>query len=161
MQVYLLGAAWLTALAFILVGYVKGKQALKVSGLESYDSYLFRAAAVIYIAVYLMGSNFDYRLIFLIPTLPFVFRMLREDPNGRWIHTLYLGCMFIGMWMSEINILWRADFYMRSTVLMVNELSCWVVLYYCIRMQFTLLPTYVREIIYREQPTLNNESSAS
>lgn len=161
MQVYLLGVAWLTALAFILLGYVKGKKALKISGMESYDAYLFRAAAVIYIAVYLMGSNFDYRLIFLLPTLPFVFRMLREDPNGHWIHTLYLICMFIGMWMSEINILWRADFYMRSAVLMINELSFWIVLFYCIRMQFKLLPAYIREIIYREQSAPSMDSSTT
>ena len=128
---------------------------------QGYDAYLFRGSAVIYIAVFLMGSNFDYRLIFLLPTLPFVFRMIREDIEGRSLHRIYLILLFVSMWASEGNLLWRLDDFRRSTILIFNEVSCWGLLFYCIRMEFRLLPDYIRQIIYREAPVADAGGGAA
>ena len=149
LPVYLLAVAWLIAAVFNLSGYFLGKKALFPEGVDAYDAYLFRGAAAIYISVYLMGSNFDYRLIFLIPTLPFIFRMLRENQTSRWSYMLYLVMMVSAFWLSEANLLWRYHTFYRSTVLLINELCCWGLLLQCIILQFKLLPEFVKEIIYR------------
>ena len=155
---YLLMVAWIVAIAFVVLGYLKGKKPWELEGKEAYDSHLFRAAAAIFIAVYLMGSNSDYRLIFLLPTLPFVFRLLREDTENRSLHRIYLILLFVCMWMSEGNLLWRMDNFGRNSVLYLNELSCWGLLLYCIWMQFKLLPDFVRHVIYRESATSESGS---
>ncbi|MCB1120714.1 MAG: DUF2029 domain-containing protein [Verrucomicrobiae bacterium] len=150
LPVYFLALAWLLAAVMILIGFRQGKRKLPGDGTGVYDAALFRGASCIYIAVFLMGSNFDYRLLFLLATLPFIFRMLREDTMRRSVYTMYLGCMLVGMWFSEANLLWRYNTFGRSFVLALNELCCWGLFFISVLLQFQLLPPFLREIIYRE-----------
>lgn len=161
LPVYLLAFAWVVAAGFIIYGYMGARQPWPIHNKLGYDAFLFRGSAAIFIAVYLMGSNFDYRLIFLIPTLPFVFRMLREDTSGKKSHVLYLVCLFLAMWVNEANLLWRLNAPVRSTIIIINELICWGLLFYCIQMQFKLLPDYLRQVIYREPVAPKVESTSS
>lgn len=149
LPVYFLAVAWLLAAMVLFISYRLGERPLPKDESGVYDAVLFRAASGIYIAVFLMGSNFDYRLLFLLATLPFVVRMFREDVSSRRTYALYFGCLFGALWLSEANLLWRYHTIGRSFVLALNELCCWGLLFFCVVLQFKLLPPFLREIVYR------------
>ena len=54
----------------IIIGYVRSKL-LSVNYLEIYEKY-FLIGASIYVGTFIIGANVDYRLIFLIFTIPYI-----------------------------------------------------------------------------------------
>jgi hypothetical protein len=76
-------ACWLAGAAAIAAAYNSPSQ-LDEPVLNSPDAELFSVFGAIYVFSFAIGSNFDYRLIFLLPTLPFAFELTRHRAVRRW-----------------------------------------------------------------------------
>jgi hypothetical protein len=82
-----MNAGWLAVSACWLAGIVTAVAALRGALrldprlLRSRQGFLFCAFGAIYVFSFAVGSNFDYRLIYLIPTLPFVIRSIRAQSH--------------------------------------------------------------------------------
>lgn len=80
-------AAWTVLVALSLITVGLGWRARPSWGSEQTQGMpadLFVAFAAIYTATYFTGSHWDYRLIFLIPTLPFLIGLARHE-DARWL----------------------------------------------------------------------------
>lgn len=76
------GAFWLTVI--VILDFVwKHPLNLDPAIFSSAEGEMFSIFGAIYVAAYAAGANWDYRLIFLLPTLPFALHMLRTVPNLR------------------------------------------------------------------------------
>jgi hypothetical protein len=87
--VYYIQLPWLIAGAFwfivIAIFDFVWKRSLDIdlALFRSPEGEMFSIFSAIYVATYAVGSNWDYRLIFLLPTLPFALRVLRMAPKFR------------------------------------------------------------------------------
>ena len=82
------GACWAAALAIAAFVWLKSPGYEKEL-LQSKPGLLFATFSGIYVFCFLAGSNFDYRLIYLIPTLPFAMELTRRP------HASRLGFLYI------------------------------------------------------------------
>ena len=73
--------------------------------LQSKAGGLFFLFGTIYAATFAVGSNWDYRLIFLIPTLPFAFELTRNPVHFRW-GLAYILCVLF----AENCISWAVEY---------------------------------------------------
>jgi hypothetical protein len=55
---------------------------------------VFSVFGAIYIFSFAVGSNWDYRLIILLPTLPFVLEMIRNRAHRQWA-VAYLAAVMV------------------------------------------------------------------
>jgi hypothetical protein len=91
---------WVTGLAAFISGWLKPRS-LDSALWQSESSQLFSFYAVIYVFCFAVGSNFNYRLIYLIPMIPFSIELgrLRKDFIGK---SLFTGCLLVALnWLSE------------------------------------------------------------
>jgi hypothetical protein len=146
--VYFLAAAWLVVIAFLFLAYRSGSTTMPGSDVDGYDTRLFRVGGIIYIATFLMGNSFDYRLIFLLPTLPWIFRMIRLDSSGRLGYLSYLGCLATLFWLNDLATIFRTNPPFTKIVFFLNEAAGWGTLYGVLVFQFKLLPDFIRKEIY-------------
>ncbi|MCI0414706.1 hypothetical protein L0222_18160 [bacterium] len=94
-------------LAFLLV--VVAFLYIRLSGLKSLDTQhinAFRLGAGLYIGTFVFMENWDYRLIFLIFTLPQIFLWIRKESAFRNESIVALTAMVLTLWMSR----WKYDF---------------------------------------------------
>ena len=90
------GAGWVIVLECWIAGafaaFYGWKKSWEAGGSDANPMYLelFAAFGAIYAFTYAIGSNWDYRLIFLVPTLPYVLEMARSSSNRAWAFT-YIG----------------------------------------------------------------------
>jgi hypothetical protein len=95
-------ACWLAALFTFVLSWRK-PAAINPSLLGSPHSAWFSLFGCIYILSFSVGSNFDYRLIYLIPTLPFALDLARSPSRSRW------GIAYITATLISLN--WLNDGY--------------------------------------------------
>lgn len=62
--------------------------------LQSKSGALFFLFGTVYVSTFAIGSNWDYRLIFLLPTLPFAFELSRNPIHFRW-GVAYILCLLL------------------------------------------------------------------
>jgi hypothetical protein len=60
---------------------------------ESREAAAFFIFGTIYVSTFAVGSNWDYRLIFLIPTLPLAFEFVRQPRYRRWSVAYIIGVL--------------------------------------------------------------------
>jgi hypothetical protein len=91
---------WISGLLAFISGWLKPRS-LGSALWQSETSQLFSFYAVIYVFCFAVGSNFNYRLIYLIPMIPFSIELgrLRKDFIGK---SLFTGCLLVALnWLSE------------------------------------------------------------
>lgn len=143
--------AWVLAFFGLLTGLKLGRKAIQSSDREGYDSKLFRVGGAVYIAVFLMGSNYDYRLMFLLLTLPFSFRMISQQRNQRYWFVVYLVALAAGLWINEASFHYWSGGALMEIGLLLNELASWVLFFMLVVSEFRLLPDFVRQVIYQSE----------
>ncbi len=89
------GVGWIIVLECWIAGALAAAYGWKKSwegGADANPMYLelFTAFGAMYAFTYAIGSNWDYRLIFLVPTLPYVLEMARSSSHRAWAAT-YIG----------------------------------------------------------------------
>jgi hypothetical protein len=96
----ILRAATYVALGVVLAGIVWADLRLPPCP-EQDDEHVdaFRAGAAIYVGSFLLICNFDYRMVFLLFTLPQLHRWWRSPtPSLRWPAGITLGAVVASMW---------------------------------------------------------------
>lgn len=94
------GVGWMIVLecwiAGALAAFYGWKKSWEASGPDANPMYLglFTAFGAMYAFTYAIGSNWDYRLILLVPTLPYVLEMARSSSHRAWAVT-YVGLVVL------------------------------------------------------------------
>jgi hypothetical protein len=76
-------ACWLAG-ALAVASAWTNRSSLDESILHSREGRLFGVFGAIYVFSFAIGSNWDYRLMFLLPTLPFSLELARHPAHRRW-----------------------------------------------------------------------------
>jgi hypothetical protein len=90
---------WVAGLAAFISGWRKPRSLGALW--QSETSQLFSFYAAIYVFCFAVGSNFNYRLIYLIPMIPFSIELgrSRKDFIGK---ILFTGCLLVALnWLNE------------------------------------------------------------
>lgn len=96
---------------------------------------LFLCSSLIYILCFVGNTNFDYRLIFLIPTVPYLF-WLRNFQKWRFSAGILLGCYLLIVWCEifyyqmVLNIYGRVDVGNLSAFMIFKGFISWTILGY-------------------------------
>jgi hypothetical protein len=91
---------WVAGLVAFISGWLKPRS-LDSAIWQSESSQLFSLYAAIYVFSFAVGSNFNYRLIYLIPMIPFSIELgrSRKDFIGK---ILFTGCLLVALnWLNE------------------------------------------------------------
>ena len=97
-------------MVIFITGYLFSK--IKINNISNnFDTY-FISGASIYIGTFIIGSNFDYRLIFLILTIPYIIN----------INNFYLKFLLI----ISITISINSFLFQHSEYLFLSEINHWI-----------------------------------
>ena len=105
----------------------------------------FRAGAAIFIATFLLGNNFDYRLIFLLFVLPQMFTFLKSPIKSlSRISLVIVICIFISMWHLVISrIMLNTGLSMKYSIA-IDEAANWLVFLGLTYLFINTLPDWIR-----------------
>ena len=92
---------WATSLSLTMWKWFRPR--LDPTLLQSATGRFFFVFGAIYTFSFAIGSNWDYRLIFLIPTLPFAFELLRLRRNLGWCLVYIPGLVLAVNWIIWWN----------------------------------------------------------
>jgi hypothetical protein len=124
-----------TAIAITLGGIFFGKRCdLSQNSPKAYYLDAFRAGSAIYIGTFFLGSNFDYRLMFLLLTIPqLVFWWQDHNAWVRRIAKISAIALYLSLWhrliLRGVERLLPANFppaYSRALAFFPDELANWV-----------------------------------
>jgi hypothetical protein len=105
----------------------------------------FRTGSAIYVGTFLLGNNWDYRLMFLLFTIPQLLVWTSHlNPRIRWVSRLTLGAIYICLWSLELeNVM--VDIPFGGRIGFVLRESCkWLVFYGSSFFLFVSMPDWVR-----------------
>ena len=123
---------------------VVGGKAARLGLHESRYIDAFRAGAAIYVGTFVLGNNWDYRLMFLIFVIPQLVIWLAQGSG--WIRAgakVMLVCMYFSMWYGVIKKVMAYVPYGREGVYVLEELSNWVMFAGLLYMLVASLPSWM------------------
>lgn len=105
----------------------------------------FRAGAAIFIFTFLLGNNFDYRLVFLLFVLPQVFTFLKSPVKSlSRISLIIVICIFISLWHLVISrIMLNMGISLKYSIA-IDEAANWLVFLGLIYLFINTLPDWLR-----------------
>lgn len=107
----------------------------------------FRIGCAIYIGTFLLGNNWDYRLIFLIFTIPQLIAWSQRANEYITIITMFtLLNIYISLWYYKIS---NTIGYSYSQLVILDELSNWIVFFALVYLMFLSLPTWLTSFIQK------------
>jgi len=104
----------------------------------------FRAGAAIYVGTFVLGNNWDYRLMFLIFVIPQL--VLWSAQGSGWIRAgakVILACMYFSLWYGVMKKVMGYVPYGREGVYVLEELSNWVMFAGLVYMLVASLPNWM------------------
>ncbi len=106
----------------------------------------FRAGSAIYLGTFLLGSNWDYRLMFLIFTIPQL--LLWSNFTSRsvsWISRLTLFGLYTSMWF--LLIVGSAQYipHGASLIFLLDQISKWLIFAGLLYLLFLSMPPWVKQ----------------
>lgn len=120
----------------------------------------FRTGSAVYLGTFMLGNNFDYRLMFLLFTVPQLLSWARRSNDGiRRLSVLTLIAIYISFWDIFIlsNVTYRGCHWQLkggcipwaggSIALVVDELCNWTVFYAMAHLLFLSTPEWVRQCV--------------
>jgi hypothetical protein len=115
----------------------------------------FRVGAAIYIGCFLMGNNFDYRLIFLIFTVPQLAAWLSKKDNGlSLVPHITLLAMVFSFWSFFIT-----RFLGQKLTFILEEFSNWVILAGLLYLFLVSVPGWFNDYLRRPLSKIMNFDS--
>lgn len=125
----------ITAAVLLLFG-VWFSRKIKLTSGYSPARYLdaFRAGSAIYIGTFFIGSNFDYRLVFLLLTIPQLIQWVQErQALTRRLAKITLAALYLSLWhrwiLLALERLLPKDFpgsFSRALAFFPDEIANWV-----------------------------------
>ncbi len=146
------------ASAYLLIAGCNRNDDIEV-GLGSCDSGSldsFRVGASLYIGTFLLGNNWDYRLMFLIFCIPQLSAwLISSDERLRWCSRASLFSMFVSMWYLLIVGAWMVFTSMLSPWIksdwpgpwLFDELSNWMLFLLLIYLFAGSLPSWAKGLL--------------
>lgn len=127
--VYVKAASYLLAcLIFaiaVIVAVRRAKLPQHIQDMPYLDS--FRVGSAIYVGTFLLGNNFDYRLMFLIFTIPQLLVWITDcSISVRWTSRISLAALYMSMWTPILLPIVTDSPYLLFWFL-VDEISHWSV----------------------------------
>lgn len=96
------GLAWAIT-SYVVFASVRARllETVPVAEPASPDAALdaFRVGAACYVGTFLLGNNFIYRLVFLVFTVPQLWRWVRLEPGRRTMALAALAAVFVSVWV--------------------------------------------------------------
>ncbi|RKZ61204.1 MAG: hypothetical protein DRR16_15725 [Candidatus Parabeggiatoa sp. nov. 3] len=120
----------------------------------------FRIGSIIYIGTFIIGNNWDYRLIFLILTLPQLFAWFKiQNPLSQCSVFLLIAILFT-MWASFFAVwfsgLFSFVFSLQKTgnhlVFLIEEIINWLIFGCLISILLSTLPDWLKTLLRIETP---------
>lgn len=132
---------YLTIALFLLGSYLLAKHTenlfqnnkLNINQIEA-----FRIGSSIYIGTFLIGNNWDYRLIFLLFTIPQILAWLKTQVQFESISGLALMAIILTTWLSNIS----------DEVYYLDELLNWLLFLFFAYSTILTLPNWLKSYIY-------------
>lgn len=132
--------------AFLLAGRIPFPAEKASSSLDS-----FRAGASIYVAAFALGSNWDYRLIFLLFTLPQLFAWVKTRSPWGCLSAAALGVMVIALWTSSLS----------GRLAGLDEFGNWLLFFYFLVALLITMPPELLGLLRRESAAAISPGSFS
>ena len=131
----------LTIALFLLISYLLAKHTenlfqnnkLNINHIEA-----FRIGSSIYIGTFLLGNNWDYRLIFLLFTIPQILAWLKTQVQFESICGLALMAIILTTWLSSQSHL----------IYYLDELLNWLLFLFFAYTTILTLPNWLKSYIY-------------
>ncbi|MFN3308989.1 MAG: hypothetical protein ACK44E_07245, partial [Anaerolineales bacterium] len=155
----------ITAAVLILFG-VWFSRKIKLTSSYAPARYLdaFRAGSAIYIGTFFLGSNFDYRLVFLLLTIPQLIQWAQERRVlVRHLAQITLAALYLSLWhrmmLRGLEWLLPKDFpgsFSRALAFFPDEIANWLLFAGLIFLFFGSLPAWLS---IRAKTTLQDVSA--
>jgi hypothetical protein len=131
----------LTIALFLLISYLLAKHTenlfqnnkLNINQIEA-----FRIGSSIYIGTFLIGNNWDYRLIFLLFTIPQILAWLKTQVQFESISGLALMAIILTTWLSSKS----------HQIHYLDELLNWLLFLFFAYSTILTLPNWLKSYIY-------------
>jgi len=133
----------LSLLAFSLTALSRNDLPQEDLELPYLDS--FRAGSAIYVGTFLLGSNWDYRLMFLIFTIPQLVSWANcTAPSVSWISRIILCALYPSMWFLLITRTVRYIPYGSYMIFLLTQTSKWLIFAGLLYLLFLSMPAWVK-----------------
>ncbi len=115
----------------------------------------FRAGSAIYIGTFMLGNNWDYRLVFLIFTIPQLIIWASWNSNQiRLISRLTLVSIFVSLWYLKWKNVIDSLPHGNWTSFTLDEISNWAVFGSLMYLLFWSMPDWLRTLAENTQALL-------
>jgi hypothetical protein len=126
--------------AYVIAQFRPGTEAAASTHLEA-----FRMGASIYAGTFLLGTNWDYRLVFLILVVPQLLEWIAT--GGKWpLPIAVLGGLVFTMWSSFV-LHWVAAT-ARPVIFVLEELTNWALLCALLVLMLQTLPLWLKARVF-------------
>ncbi len=138
-------AAWSRVVALAGVGYLLSRRFCLIAAAEGAALDAFRAGAGIYLGTFLLGQNWDYRLTFLLLTLPqlFVWVQVATLP-GRLLAGATLTALLLSLWSLLLFPGFAAPTAALANYLNLDEALNWALFAGLLWLLIATLPGWLR-----------------
>lgn len=136
----------------IVIFFAAMKLNYSVSGISSKNIDAFRLGAGIYMGTYLLGNNWDYRLVFLILTIPAILNWCKTISYFTNISLLALAGIILMMWnqiiykVAYLKILKLPNPLLPA--LTIEEISNYLLFLYFFYIFLLTLPAWLKQMLF-------------
>lgn len=117
---------------------------------SDYDSDSFRVGCAVYVGTFMIGNNWDYRLMFLLFVIPQLVKWsYHEDKKVSRISVLTLCCVFVSMWYLTIEHTFNNVPHGATLSYAIKEMSNWFVFCGLLYLLVCSLPEWARTYVRR------------
>lgn len=120
-------AGMLLAVVLAVTGWHRSLTAGHGGFARSAELDAFRAGGAIYVGTFFLGNNWDYRLVFLLLTLPQLIRWAADKSPMRWVSRGVLAAVLLSLWHIAIHRLLSVVPGGSPAAVMLDEAANWVV----------------------------------
>ncbi len=140
---------YLLGLMLLVVAVVAGlRNSLKSNFEGSRNLTAFRMGAFIYLGTFLMGNNWDYRLAFLLFTLPQLAEWVQTlKGKQRLLVAAAIGLVILSSWHFVLARWCSLAFSDSETVIIFDEIANWSMFFMLAYLAIVSLPDWAKEII--------------
>lgn len=132
---YMIGVTLVSALALL---FFISKNIKKTVTTQPREELYYLIGSSVAAFCFLMSSNWDYRMAFLIPTLPLTFTLLSESTKlTRYLAVTYLSSMLLTLWpeylyfttlIQERQQTWDIDMTPYTKIVILKNAASWVMI---------------------------------